>query len=90
MSGQFIVGDEVEWASNGLTIERAKVGWAGYYHRGIVVRVLPAGTFFTNDSYSPRCRDHESYVVEEKRKRKPKLYWPIVSKLQRKDGPGHE
>ena len=66
------VGDKVKWGNGGHV----------NVHTGVIVRVVAPWEYFTQDKYSPRCRNHESYVVEERLgKRQPKIYWPPVKQL---------
>jgi hypothetical protein len=70
----FKLGEQVEWGTGG----------AVNIHSGEVTKIIGRGEFYTNDSYSPRCRNHESYEVTEViKKRKPKKYWPLVKNLRR-------
>jgi hypothetical protein len=89
----FEVGDEVTWASQSLGFWKQKTGTVvavvpartspktyidavAKQHKGHVVRTDGGGLL----------RNHVSYLVlvvaEAPSKAKPKLYWPIVSKLQ--------
>ena len=84
---KFALGDKVEWAIPGMDVDQCKTGspyLRRYYHSGVVTKVIAAGESYTNDSYGARSRNHESYEVSERiGKRKPKLFWPLVSKLRK-------
>lgn len=70
----FRVGDRVKWvsSSNGSTLGKA----------GDIMEIVKAGNKPILDVSGFR-RIHESYVVEVKiGNRKPRLYWPRVSKLE--------
>jgi hypothetical protein len=87
----FQVGDKVKWDSQAGGFHREK--------RGTVVAVLLAGyrplydcrfdeTKFNPDPLDLRTgpRNHESYVVlvpGKTPKTRPKLYWPVVTRLRR-------
>jgi hypothetical protein len=78
---KFKVGDKVAWRSQSGGVWKEK--------HGEVIEVLPPNTW--QSAYHPGRimfdggpRNHESYIVEVREgKRKPKLYWPVVSKLER-------
>lgn len=71
----FVIGELVTWTSSAAGSTTTKIG---------VVIAVVAGIW--------KGRDHESYVVKvtppskrhpnDKRPRKPVIYWPIASKLR--------
>lgn len=86
---QFSVGNCVSWSSHSASGKTGK--------KGIVRFVVPAGgvpSLIVREngrhwkikySTSPLPRDHESYLIEVKgpEGHKPRLYWPVVSKLKK-------
>lgn len=86
MSGKFKLRSKVAWVSQSAGTWKEK--------HGVVIRVVPPGQeptggfrFYSDTHVLPGGgfglpRDHESYLVEVRvGKRKPKLYWPAVSRL---------
>ena len=84
---KFKLNQRVAWVSqsNGTAKEK----------HGTVVRIVPPQqhplggfAFWADTHYFPgggfgQVRNHESYVVEVREgKRKPKLYWPVVARLE--------
>jgi hypothetical protein len=82
---KFSLGDVVTWTSQAAGASLKKQGT-------VIEVVVPAHTPSSDlGHHAPGTpRDHESYVIEvqqqprnERRPRKPKRYWPIVSLLQK-------
>jgi len=83
---KFKLNQRVAWVSqsNGTTKEK----------HGKVIRVVPAWEAIYTEEIKPQFfvlpsggfglpRNHESYLVEvHEGKRKPKLYWPVVARLE--------
>ena len=85
---KFKLNQRVAWVSQSSGTRKEK--------HGVVVRIVPAGqsalggassdvfswTFATTGLFG-NPRNHESYLVEVREgKRKPKLYWPVVARLE--------
>jgi hypothetical protein len=82
---KFVIGDTVEWTSQSSGFTTTK--------RGTVVVIVPPKKeawplipkkhSLMSEFWLPR--DHESYLVSVPQggKRKPKVYWPVVSKLKK-------
>ena len=84
---KFKLNQRVAWVSPGRGVLKEK--------HGMVFRVVPpqqhplGGFGFLADTHHLPGggfgfpRDHESYLVEVREgKRKPKLYWPVVARLE--------
>jgi hypothetical protein len=86
----FKLGDTVTWTSQAQGSEKTKIG--------VVVEVVPENKKINTwlaryekylIQFGMGRRNHESYLVEVRDgktdKARPKLYWPLVSKLREVD-----